>query len=1510
MASVFIEDTTSLVLVESRVSANMPYIVYCPDLYTTGRLITIKDMDGFVSSGNAIYISSLSSGTFYDYDSLIEINQPFGFVTLLTNGDGSYSVTNSFALPPGVENLTSNVYTETTTIRSNVEFIDVETENEYQLYASSGSLFFDGIQIGDLTTEQLDSTIANLGTFGYLSTLPAAIESIPSVWVATGMTSNQAKVPSRVSTPTGSIQYSYDGSNFSNAIGGFNQYGTAVVWGNGVFVATGANCSSITQRDSNTGFLQYSYDGVGWQYSEGPVLGISSIRSAVSYGGGLYHAVGKHPYGGNNTILWSSNAKLWNSSIGAQAGYGIVHYVVVGDRTAGGNTISSSENGFQWTDRGDPFGNKGPGRGVAWNSSIWVAVGGGPGSTIATSVDGITWTPRGDPFGAPANGVGGNDVVWNGSMWLATGSGTLNTVVRSMDGINWIGGGRPITTGNALGWNGSYWLLVGSNPNPVANAQIWKSLDGINWSPNGSYFTIGSAPRALSVGWNGSYWLVGGQGGSFEPQIIRSSDGDTWGGYVFSVFSTRCTSVTWNGSYWVATGGRDAGNTIATSPDGSTWTVRGNPYTNMGLRSLWDGQKWFGVGFNTSLLTSENGVTWTYIPNSFTSLNGIGFRPYELANGIFETSNYNAGFATGVAYGNNIWVCSGSQNLTSSINSLLHSSNGINWYPAQTVPFTGQTVYDVSFDGTKFIAICSGGVGDSSNLTYSYDGKNWLNVNLSGTGRFSNAGRYLTGNTGEWILSLSTTTWEFIGQSMNGFNWDRTQQENFTNPANATPFKPYFDGSRWLVGISTNTTAQTIYQSKITFLNEFYPVFYNTGINSGFSNGGVAYAFARSLGYSNATAYFNGYVNSLYQTPGYILNIDSISTGTLQANILTVSSLFTDVTTATTNNQYNEFISTILVNQYSVSSLSCSLAFISSLSCMTIDVARQTDIGSLHFNVANVNTISTVNTITGNLELNAVNVTLGDITVGTGNRSSDYNFYTAIGRNAGITNQEEGAVAIGFGAGCNTQQAGTIAIGYKSGSQSQRANAIAIGAFTGETNQIQNSIIINATGKSYNPATTINDQGLFVKPIRNVDFITSETYKLGYDTITKEVLAYPADFSSSFNIYLTSSVAVNLPSATSQITVQGLTRFTNGSNTIQFGGSQASNGMTLTYNTFRDENNAEFIGAKPSANTGGGFDFYTSVTNNLPATASNFTLTIQNNRVGVNISSPSYSLDVLGLLRADYICTFGVYASTINGIEYSKTIFTFSNVFVRNSLFASSLTTTFLSVKTLTVTGTTNIGTGCNATNPNNPDLQTSNLNFYMSGQGRVDQNKNYIQNTISSLIFNSTLSVNRATNCVGINMSTPLHSLDVRGNIYVTSTIIAPYAVLGNGTVITSDSNIKENIEFADLQTCYEYTKAIPLRYFHYKSPFHEMRKDKAVLGFLAQEVQPIFPKSVQSFYNHEISTNILYLSKDQVLMAHYGATQYIINRLEYQSTYLESLYSSAMNLTPQISSLVGGNV
>jgi hypothetical protein len=75
--------------------------------------------------------------------------------------------------------------------------------------------------------------------------------------------------------------------------------------------------------------------------------------------------------------------------------------------------------------------------GVAWNGSIWVAVGAitGSGATIAYSSDGVNWTASSNSnsiFPSTCNGV-----AWAGSIWVAVGQGTNDSIATSPDGITW-----------------------------------------------------------------------------------------------------------------------------------------------------------------------------------------------------------------------------------------------------------------------------------------------------------------------------------------------------------------------------------------------------------------------------------------------------------------------------------------------------------------------------------------------------------------------------------------------------------------------------------------------------------------------------------------------------------------------------------------------------------------------------------------------------------------------------------------------------------------------------------------------------------------------------------------------------------------------------------------------------------------------------------------------------------------------------------------------------------------
>ena len=68
------------------------------------------------------------------------------------------------------------------------------------------------------------------------------------------------------------------------------------------------------------------------------------------------------------------------------------------------------------------------------------------------------------------------------------------------------------------------------------------------------------------------------------------------------------------------------------------------------------------------------------------------------------------------------------------------------------------------------------------------------------------------------------------------------------------------------------------------------------------------------------------------------------------------------------------------------------------------------------------------------------------------------------------------------------------------------------------------------------------------------------------------------------------------------------------------------------------------------------------------------------------------------------------------------------------------------------------------------------------------------------------------------------------------------------NTWTIVSDERIKEDIELADLDICYEAVKNIPLKRFKWKNEVYteEQVPDRHKLGWIAQDVESVFPKAV----------------------------------------------------------------
>ena len=101
---------------------------------------------------------------------------------------------------------------------------------------------------------------------------------------------------------------------------------------------------------------------------------------------------------------------------------------------------------------------------------------------------------------------------------------------------------------------------------------------------------------------------------------------------------------------------------------------------------------------------------------------------------------------------------------------------------------------------------------------------------------------------------------------------------------------------------------------------------------------------------------------------------------------------------------------------------------------------------------------------------------------------------------------------------------------------------------------------------------------------------------------------------------------------------------------------------------------------------------------------------------------------------------------------------------------------------------------------------------------------------------------------------------------------------------LVTSDKRIKEDIVNADLDRCYNDLKNVPLRRFAYASSFFELvdGTDRHVLGFLAQEVSSIIPKSVVVGEGYGYN-NFNYLNIDQLNMSLYGAVKKTIQDKEF---------------------------
>jgi len=653
-----------------------------------------------------------------------------------------------------------------------------------------------------------------------------------------------------------------------------NTYGIAYSPSWGVWIMCGYNGGS----GNAYGAIQYSYDGINWNYTAMNVanntaglflydvqwnptnnyfqiVGSNAYIYQISSQSTLSNIPQTFPSGTFNNIwqtAWSPTLSLWvgvgsgtfsiasspdgvnwtgRSTAFTTAGYGVAwngsYFVAVGQGT---NTIALSSNGTTWTAYASNASNyTSAGYGVVWSSNLstWVATGqaasgaGGGGTGFTTSPDGVTWTQRGS---AGVDNMGFT-VQYNPllNQWLMGGAGN-HSLATSSDGVLWQGRtGLAIFSTQVNGVIFSpqlgLWCAVGQGTNTVATSQ-----DGINWIARTA--TVNTTGNAIIWSPQLGLFVMGGSG---TNQIATSQDGIIWTGQT-SVITSVVYGLAWssNLSLFVAVG--TGTNVVATSPTGVTWTGRTGLFSGYGYAVTWNPQlSQFvagGGGTTFNLTTSADGISWVGTSN----LNNLMTNVYC------------------VSWGGQLWVAGGT-----GTNTLCTSPDGVAW-TGRGAGIISTAVWGVAFNysqqssanGAMWMA-----VGNGTNVfASSPDGATW-------TGRTTGA----TLTTGYGIVFYPPSgLWVATGagginiSGNNGSNWTSQTTSNATYGISSAL------GTGYAVAYSTQTYGSNINVTSATFSSP--------------ASGQVTYAVPSTFGlFVGSAVTIAGFTNAGYNGTFTILGV-------------------------------------------------------------------------------------------------------------------------------------------------------------------------------------------------------------------------------------------------------------------------------------------------------------------------------------------------------------------------------------------------------------------------------------------------------------------------------------------------------------------------------------------------------------------------------------------------------------------------------------------------------------
>jgi len=1197
-------------------------------------------------------------------------------------------------------------------------------------------------------------------------------------------------------------------------------------------------------------YVLSSTNGYTWTSA---ASGVNKIFTSVNWYSQLNLLVATSSTG----IVTSTNSTTWTSTstFTTTSFYGTNYSPILNLLVACGNNTTQpfiySSNGTTWT-ACNAISSSIIFYSIIWSTGYNLFIASGA-SYMAISADGISWNLI--PIFEP-NALTMYNMTWSSSLniyILPSNNGLIiPQIFKSSPTIGLSGLKYKTTTDISVGTTAvSTWTSQTPPANNAWNSVCWSSELSLfvavsssgtgnraMTSPYGVYWTASTS--ASDINWSSVCWssdltlFVAVSSSAVANCVMTSPDGITW--TIRTAINNGWSSICWSSylSLFVAVASVGSSNGVMTSPDGINWTSRTSANSNNWSSVCWspDLDLFVAVansGTTNQVMSSPDGITWTGSSSANTNTwNSVCWSPYL---SIF------------VAVASSV-----------STNGVMTSSDGITWSTQTSAVANNWSSVCWSSELNMFVTVATSGTGNR--IMSSFDGMQW------------------TSNTSAADNSWSSVCWSrelsiFVAVASTGTN----NGIMISNMGLCTPYNT-------TLVTSTQLSLSGLYGLTITSQSSgsLLRLKYNSSSTTytDFNMNATTNIFNVTCNGTNGI--FN-IVNHNGTTSGLALNGTVIPVTATQLNYLSVTpgTVSTSKAVVPDSSLNISGINTLTVNKLYVNN-ALVIRTADNTSPYITDVTPGTASASKALILDSNSSITGINTLGANkIALNNFNVSANNSNYSNINLSNVYNNSKV--KKADIINCIKNAFAVTVTTSIINS---SIYVPYNNTvvclNNSNTTSNVSSSADAVTWSNTVNGYITTATG--------IYTCGAWSPELNTLVCIPKNTGSISYSIFTiptKSTVALPA--ANQWSSVCWSATAVLFISVAST----GTDNIVMTSPTGAVWTIRTTTGLNNAWNSISASDDLGIIVAVASSGTG----------NRIMSSTDGINWTARTNPVDNDWTSVKWASN-LGLFVA--IASTGTNNQVMtspDGINwttrttpgsYSWTCLEWSvelNIFLAggNNVFIYS----FDGINWTLIASPVTI-TACNSICWSNG--YASFIINAVNSTTSVSFKTPVIYPTQLNTCYNTTnvLNFDQINGYLGIGTTANTTTVVPTYKIQLTTDSAGKPST--NTWTISSDMRLKDNIQDADLDICYNNIKNLRLARYTWKDDVYttDQVSDRSKLGWIADDVEKVFPKAVSKKQAHGYD-DCRDLNSDQIMASVYGAAKKLLNNYEANNNTIDDL-------------------